>query len=369
MHQFPVRKRYGYEQMLIHDHKSRSGYDAWLEENAPTEGASWFGGGVMHNDWTAKPWHLEESLHFTNWVTDRTLRWLDERDPSCPFFLTASYVAPHPPLQPPAFYLERYLRTGVREPDIGDWAEAPSGSLPHGGVSDSRVNLTGEALLSARAGYYGLINHLDDQIRRLTNPVLGVDKMTGRNTIVVYTSDHGEMLGDHHLWRKNLAFESAARIPLFLRAPKRFGIAPETVRDEAVCLEDIMPTLLDLAGVAIPGTVEGKSLAPLMRGESPAWREALPVEHAPAHQCMTDGREKYIWQVADGREFFFDLRDDPLEMHNLAATGDAEDRIAPWRARLIERLKDRPEGFVQNGKLTPGRTYSATLPHAGMDPA
>src|SRR5690606_31750983 len=111
-------------------------------------------------------------------------------------------------------------------------------------AAPTRIQLEGEALLSTRAAYYGMINHIDDQIRRLLNPVDGPAK---ENTIVVFTSDHGEMLGDHYCWRKSLPYEPAARIPLLIRATHVFGFEQEAVFDQPVCLEDIMPTLLDLA--------------------------------------------------------------------------------------------------------------------------
>ena len=365
MHQYPARKRYGYEEMVVHDRVSANSYDNWLRRHANVPNADFFGGGVMHNDWTAKPWHLDETLHFSNWVTDLALEFLRTRDPSSPFFLTVSYAAPHPPLQPPAFYFDRYLRTGVLEPDIGDWAEPPGPGQRWGPVSGVNVRLEDEVLLSARAGYYGLINHLDDQIRRLINPVDGVDRMTNGDTIVLYTSDHGEMLGDHHRWHKIMPYEGSARIPLNLRAPQRFGIRPETVSDVPVALEDLMPTLLELAGVEIPDTVEGRSLVPLMKGEETDWRASLHIEHSPGYHALTDGREKYIWFVQDGREQFFDLTTDPTELHNLIDDEPSQPRIRTWREALIEELRHRPEGFVEDDALVTGRPYPSTLPHAG----
>ena len=105
----------------------------------------------------------------------------------------------------------------------GSWAVPPVNDGIGDDVSDQRVKLTGEILRSCHAGYYGLINHVDDQIRRLLNPVNGIDRMTNRNTVVIFTSDHGEMLGDHYLWRKSLPYEGSARIPLLIRGPDRFG--------------------------------------------------------------------------------------------------------------------------------------------------
>jgi arylsulfatase A-like enzyme len=316
----------------------------------------------MNNDYTAYPWPYADDLHATNWTVERALDFLRDRDPSCPFFLTVSFLAAHPPLQPPAPYFERYVRTGVPEPYIGDWETPP----PDGGlgvnVGGHIACLKGETLLSARAGYYGLINHLDDQIHRLLYPsVSGIDF---EDTIVMLVSDHGEMLGDHYRWHKTVAYEGSARIPFMLRAPARYGIDPGTVLDDLVCLEDVMPTLLDMAGIDIPGTVEGASLLPAMRNGGGAVRDRLHIEHAPSQHGLTDGRAKYIWHANTGREQFFDLETDPHELHDRIGDADAQDRIAAWRAALVETLRDRPEGFSDGQKLIPGRPYRPVLPHA-----
>jgi len=362
MHQHPPRKRYGYDEMEVNSHTGAFDYDEWLRDVGPRDSGGWFGAGVMHNDWTARPWPLDEHLHFTNWTISRALRFMERRDPSCPFFLTVGFVAPHPPLHPPAFYLERYLRTGVPEPDIGDWARPPEfggGGGDH--VAPQAVNLSGEALLTARAAYYGLINHVDDQLRRLLNPVIGIDRITGNNTIVVFTSDHGEMLGDHYMWRKSRAYEPSARVPFLIRAPEHFALRRASVVDLPATHADIMPTLLDMASIDIPDTVDGRSLLPLMREETVPWREYLHIEHAPHHHALTDGREKYIWDPADGSEQFFDLARDPTECHDLAAQPGRADRMPLWRRRLIEKLRGRPEGFTDGKRLIPGRPYHALL--------
>ena len=362
MHQYPTRKRYGFDHMVIHGWDGD--YDPWLAEQAPHSGG-WFGGGVMHNDWTARPWHLPEHLHMTNWTVREALKFARARDPSCPFFLAVSFVAPHPPLQPPAFYMERYLRVELPEPTIGDWAEPPPDGGLGGDVAAGAVNLTGEKLRCARAGYYGLINHVDDQLRRVLNNITGISAATGRDTVIIFTSDHGEMLGDHYRWRKILPYEPSSRIPLLMRAPERFGLQRRSVVDEPVCLEDIMPTVLDLAGVPVPETVEGRSLLPLMRGEKTAWRSHLHVEHAPIHHTVTDGKRKYIWFAADGSEQFFDLTTDPNECRNRIADPGLADCIRRWRHVLIEYLKGRPEGFTDGERLLHGRPYKAALEHAG----
>ena len=365
MHQHPPRRRLGYDEMTLYPQD----YDRWLAERAP-EGGGVFGGGVMHNDWTARPWHLADHLHPTHWTVERALEFLRRRDPSGPFFLTVSFIAPHPPLNPPAFYLERYLRQELPQPVVGDWASPEGYDLGgNDGVAPSRIHLRGEALRSARAAYYGLINHVDDQLRRLLNPITGVDPQTDRNTIVLLCSDHGEMLGDHYLWRKSVPYEPSARVPLLVRAPERFGLLPGSLVDAPVCLEDLMPTLLELAGVPIPASVEGRSLVPLLRGEAVAWRQHLHIEHAPLHHTLTDARQKYVWWVRDGREQLFDLTADPDELHDLAGDPQNTSVLQRWRQALVETLSERPEGYVQQGRLVPGTPYPPVLSHAlGSDP-
>ncbi len=361
MHQTPPMKRYGFEHMVFKDHRVGDDYDAFLNRREPEGSGGYYGTGVMHNDWTARPWHLDEAFHATNWTVHEALKFLDRRDPSCPFFLVVSFIAPHPPLVPPTFYLDRYLRQDLPDPVIGDWADPPEGDGVGDDVSATRVNLKGEALRSARAGYYGLINHVDDQIRRLLNPVDGVRQRTSGNTVVIFFSDHGEMLGDHYRWRKSLPYEGSAHIPFLIQAPERFGVRTGTILDAPVCIEDLMPTVLEMGDVDVPGRVDGQSLLSLMRGDGELNRSYLHLETAPTYHCLTDGREKYIWFVADGREQYFDLIADPGEEQNLIAAADHARQIGWWRTELIQILEARPEGFSDGERLIPGSTYPGLI--------
>ncbi len=360
MHQFPKRARFGYEEVENAGSSPDSEYGEWLKANAPNDCGGWFGAGVMHNDWTARPWPLPEYLHQTNWTVQRALDFLRRRDPTCPFFLTLSFIAAHPPLQPPEVYFNRYIRTGVPDPVIGDWAEPPESPT---GVAGKHVNLSGEALLNARAGYYGLINHLDDQLRRILNPIIGLRQ--GQDTVVCLTSDHGEMLGDHYRWAKSLPYEGSARVPFLISAPQQFGLGIRNVIDQPATLADVMPTLLDMAGAEIPESVDGQSLLPLFQNGSGLDREYVHIEHKNGMHALTDGRCKYIWNAQDGAEQMFDLKSDPDELHNIAETETIRVQLPLWRQRLIERLEGRHEGFTDGKKLIPGRPRQSALPHAG----
>ena len=361
MHQAPPLKRYGFEHMVFKDHRVRDDYDEFLNRREPEGSGGYYGTGVMHNDWTARSWHLDEAYHSTNWSVNEAWKFLQKRDPSCPFFLVTSILAPHPPLVPPAFYMDRYLRQELPDPVIGDWAEPPKSGGVGDDVSAAHVNLTGEALKSARAGYYGLINHVDDQIRRLLNGVDGVQGMTGRNTVVIFFSDHGEMLGDHYRWRKSLPYEGSAHIPFLISAPERFELDRGSVKDTPVCIEDLMPTVLEMAGVDVPDGVDGQSLLPLMRSEGELDRSYLHIETSPVYHCLTDGKEKFIWMVKDGGEQFFDLVDDPDETKNLIGDSSCQEQISHWRSELVQTLKDRPEGFSNGENLIAGCAYPGLM--------
>ena len=373
MHMWPPRKRYGFDHLIVQDGRGgvRDEYQADLEQYTAAQHGGLHRNGIVRahgisgNGWTARPWHLDEAVHPTTWTVTKTIEWLERRDTTCPFFAVSSFIAPHPPLIPPAFYLDRYLRLDLPEPAIGDWAEEPPNDGLGRQVDSDWVKLTGEALRSARAGYYGLINHVDDQLRRL-------HEATPPNTVVVFTSDHGEMLGDHYLFRKCYPYEGSARVPFMIRGTGSMGLSAGNVCDRPVCLEDIMPTCLELAGVDVPETVDGQSLVPFLAGQSDApWRDYLHGEHATcyrreqANHYLTDGHEKYVWMTERGDEQLFNLDDDPRELTNLAAKPEHAQRAATWRDRLIERIKDRPEGFTDGKKLIAGREYVAALPHAG----
>ena len=247
---------------------------------------------------------------------------------------------------------------------VGDWAPA----VPEGaeGVAPFAWNVTleGEALREAYAGYYGRINHVDDQSGRF---LMRLGELA-RNTCVLFLSDHGEMLGDHHMWRKRAPYEGSARVPFLLTGP---GTPEGVVSDAPVGLEDVMPTVLEIAGADVPETVDGRSVMQLVRGERAGWREWFHGEHSETPSMedkagmhyLTDGREKYVWMVSTGKEQLFDLARDPGELHNLAGDAEQEARVPPWRERLVRELAGRPEGFSDGKQLTAGRAYPATLPH------
>ncbi len=367
LHLWPPRRRYGFDHMVLADGPhGDNDYVDWLRRSGHDTPDAAMAHGVSGNAWVGRPSHLPESLHHGTWCVDEALRFLDRRDPSDPFFLWVSFHAPHPPLTPPDFYYDRYMHLDLPEPVIGDWAPNVPGPSVVFDPNASRIHLTPEAMRRCRAAYYGLINHIDDQVGRLIEGL----RRRGlyRDTLIAMTSDHGEMLGDHHLFRKTFAYEASAHVPLLLRAPDWMGGRRNLRIDQVAGLADIMPTLLDAAGVDVPPEVDGKSLLPLVRGETPPWRPYLHGEHSACYgpddgmQYLTDGHEKYVWYTASGREHLFDLDRDPRELHDRSADREAADRLELWRSRLAEVLRDRPEGFSDGRRLIPGRKASTILP-------
>jgi arylsulfatase A-like enzyme len=243
-------------------------------------------------------------------------------------------------------------------PVVGDWAErhAEEGGFPLD-VNAWRGRIPDHLNHRARAAYFAYLAYLDAQVGRLMNVLM---RSGLRNTFLLFTSDHGEMLGDHNLWRKTYAYEASARVPFVVRMPP--GVEGERNREipQVVGWEDIMPTFLELAGAKVPDSVEGRSVLPLLRGETRGWREFYHGEHSPcyhpenANQFLTDGEWKFIWNPITGEEQLFHLAEDPDECRDLARDPASKETLALWRGRMVVELQGREEGLSDGEKLVPG---------------
>lgn len=162
-----------------------------------------------------------------SWVVDESIRFLETRDRMRPFFLMASFVRPHPPFDAPAEYFEMYYGKELVEPTLGDWVDR-SLTESDGMVIDS-VHGRHDAELrhQAMAGYYACITRIHHQIGRLVTAL--EPDVTCTNTVVVFTSDHGEMLSDHEKFRKVLPYEGSPRVPLIVRCG-RMCVCPARTR-------------------------------------------------------------------------------------------------------------------------------------------
>lgn len=341
LHLHPQRKRFGYDHMVLSDsanhrptspYQSQNDYTTWLRQRGHDHHSN--AHGINGNGRVARPWTLSEELHHTSWVAEMAARFFEGwRDPSMPWFLHVSFVAPHPPLIPPQAYWDRYARRNDLRPAIGQWA--PQGAARRGKPADAAAGpFDPDDIREAIAGYYGLINHIDDRIAYLIDRYFEyANPRAHEPTWIIFSSDHGEMLGDHHLFRKALPYESSAHVPFFITG--RNVTAPRGTCDALCGWEDIMPTILDLAGAPIPDGLDGRSLLPAMRRETAGVRDAIDgMCEGHAHtRFIVCGAWKYIWFVKTGEEQLFNLETDPQELQDLS--GDAA-ALAPMRHRMAD---------------------------------
>ncbi|GLZ76693.1 arylsulfatase [Actinorhabdospora filicis] len=381
MHVHPERNRIGFDEVVLHDgylHFARDrrrdprlhdDYRAWLARRTGNPAADEASLGLQCNSVVARPWPWAEELHPTNWVVSEAIDFLYRRDTTTPFFLNLSFHRPHPPYDPPAWAFEQYLAAPGTTPPMGDWTSAFE---PWRDDTRADANIARYDELTthrARAGYFGHMSHIDTQLNYFLQTLAEFGELD--NTWICFTSDHGEMLGDHGMWRKAYPYEGSARVPLILAGP---GLPGHVVSEAVVELRDIMPTLLDAAGIQDVPTMDGHSLLPLAATPSgnaaPPVRDHLHGEHVLFGQSMhwiTDHRYKYVWLSAEGIEQLFDLHADPEEARDLSADHDHQPELARQRARLVNSLAGRPEAFVHDGLLVPGRPVRTELTVTGSE--
>jgi len=378
MHWFPQKLLRGCHGLLV-DESGRvetpgfiSDYRAWFRKQAPDLDPD--ATGIGWNDYRAKAYALPEELHPTTWTGQAAVDFIENYDKPQPFMLKVSFARPHSPYDPPERFADMYEDGAMPKPVVGKWAEqyAPHPDPPPPGIW--RGDLGVAQVQRSRRHYYGSVTFIDEQIGRIVAAL----KKRGMydNTFIVFLSDHGDMLGDHHHWRKTYAYEGSARIPMLLRWPKSMGIGDDrrgTEITQVVELRDVLPTFLDAAGAPVPDHLDGKSMLRLVRGETKDWRPFIDLEHDRCYakenqwNALTDGRYKYVYHSCLGEEQLFDLRDDPGERDDLAADHAHQATLKEWRQRLVERLSERGDRFVSKGQLvrrTENLLYSPLFPRS-----
>ncbi|VGO22325.1 arylsulfatase [Pontiella sulfatireligans] len=333
----------------------RDDYMRWMQLNHPDKHPK--GGAPSFTDHRGnRPWPYEEAIHPTTWTAERAKAFLREYDGDAPWFLKFSCHRPHPPFDAPKRLMNYYKAKELPQPVVGDWAKeqfsdatgsiynSPSSGLGHYSVTETH---------DSRAAYYASITHVDEKI----GEVLQVLEERGEleNTLILFTADHGDMMGDHHHWRKVYAYEPSAHIPMIIRWPSALHIPMERGQklDHLVELRDIMPTFLDAAGLPIPNGLDGESMINILRNPDCTWREVLDLEHSSqyfseqAYVALTDKQYKYIRFMQTGKEQLFDLMNDPMETKNIS---DPK-RLTAWRKRMIAFLEERGEEWVKDGEL------------------
>jgi arylsulfatase A-like enzyme len=207
--------------------------------------------------------------------------------------------------------------------------------------------------------YYRLVEQADIEVGR----VLAELGRTGLDakTVVVFTSDHGEMMGSHRMVTKQKLYEESVAVPLIVAQP---GPVPAVDTQHLVSGLDVLPTLLDYAGIAAPASFEGRSLRPLVEGKTVPWREYVvseTISGAEARMVRTPRYKYVLFAQGDNREQFFDMDADPGEMKNLIASDSLVGEVERHRSLLKQWMEDTQDTF--------GKTRTATRTKKGRSPA
>jgi len=291
-------------------------------------------------------------LHPTAWVGEQTVRFIEGAAESArPWFLFSSYVHPHPPFAPPNPWHKLYRAPLMPLPNVPD---QPESLHIHINRRQNRYKYRDQGidrnlLRGLKAYYYACVSFIDFQVGRTLEALARTGQLD--NTLVLYMSDHGELLGDYHCFGKRSMHDAASRVPLIARLPGRFeGGSP---CDRVVSLVDVAPTILAAtgAGSGMPAEqLDGVDLAESLAGAT--GRRMVFSQHEQAgratYMAVSD-RWKYFYSAADDREFLFDRVGDPRETRNKAGLHFCQHARDELKAALIEHLRAGGEADALDG--------------------
>jgi len=299
---------------------------------------------------------VPEEHHGTKWVADRSIDFIRTNAGRHPFFLWSSWIAPHPPFDVPDAWANLYKGADLPQPYV---SKTPLPALSE----ESKVlgDLPNKRYVRRmRELYYAAISYVDHQIGRILE-ALEQARLLG-NTLIIFTSDHGDLLGDYGLYQKWHPYDSCARIPLIMRYPAK--VTAGTVYDDFVDLNDVLPTVLDVAELDYPGTIPlpGESLLGDPKTKDRDWQY---VEYSYDNRRWISVRNeayKYNFFYGGGFEQLFDMRNDPHETTNLLA-GQVTSEIAAIRHELKSRLlqyekKQGLEGYTNEDDFKRGAPFT-----------
>jgi len=295
-----------------------------------------------------QPAQMPAKFHGTNWVGDRAVKFIHEAESSQPFFLFASFIHPHPPFSPPTPWNKLYRGALMPLPKRPDNCEAFHTYINRyqnrykyrdNGIDNNLVRVM-------KAYYYACISFIDFQVGRMLKALEETAQLD--NTLIMYTSDHGEFLGDYNCFGKRSMLNSAARVPMIVRYPERF--ASGRVCNTPTSLVDVMPTFLEAAGIDTASSdLDGIDLADIASSEESNRYSDRMVYSQYQHDAYgvymaTNRRWKYFYSAPDRREFLFDQINDPDEMRSRAGLSLCRHDLEEMRNSLFEFYRN--EGFT-----------------------
>ena len=299
------------------------------------------------------------------WCADKTIELLNKHaGGDSPFMIFTSFFGPHFPYAVPAPYDTMY------DPDaVERWANFDDAFIDKPLIQQKELmrwnagHLTWPDWQRVIAHYWGYCTFIDAQIARILARLDALD--LAENTVVIYCSDHGDMVGSHRLFNKGMyMYDEIYRIPLLIRWP---GVTTAGTRcNEFVSLVDLMPTLLDIADVQPPHTLDGRSLKPLMQGASvPDWPDDIFAEFHGyestlfSQRMVRTKRWKYIYNPGAEDELY-DIAGDPAELHNLAGRLGHRHVLRRMKARLLRWL-ERTHDTIAEDDSWKGSSYDLYL--------
>ena len=280
---------------------------------------------------------------------DEAVQFIQNAESDKPFFLYVAFMAPHDPRNPPAAYRQRYY---ARRPPL------PKNFLPqHPFVNAPQATSgrdeslapwprTKQVVSEQLCEYYGLVTHLDEQVGRVLSAL--EESAHAKNTIVIYTADHGLAMGSHGLLGKQNVYEQSMRCPLILSGP---GVPRGKSSESLTYVHDLYATVCDLAGVAAPSGIDSESLTSIMDGSVKSVRESLFLPFQDNQRAVRNERWKLHVYPKINHRLLFDLVDDPHEMNNLAELPSHQAQVKNMQALMDswrERLQDPAPLSVPN---------------------
>lgn len=345
MHFGPMRCNYGFEHMELPMDYYRARQRLGGERQPKRHG-------VCENEMAPVISTVHETESLTHWTVERSIDFLETRDDTRPFFLWTSFAKPHPPFDPCANYWALYANRQLAPPVRGDWSRDVD-SLPTGFMGptyclNSAHRLSDAMLAETKRAYYACITQIDYSLGLLFARLRELQLL--QNTWIIFTSDHGEMLGDHHMGAKVVFFEGAAHVPLIIRRPRASGMPdPDAGRQNRTLaqLADVMPTLLKIAKVRAPDPLDGVDLLELGGEDRPFFGACGGKQFAVIRDNI-----KYCYAREGAQELLFDLNDDAMETRDLIRDARYAERLTQLRAELAANVaRHLPQCMTGDGRI------------------
>ena len=316
------------------------------EQNAPGESTNWSPKDTGSQRFEGVIATGSDSDHADGMAANRAIEILNKVDGK-PFFLAVGFVRPHVPLVAPAKYFDLYDRSAMLAPVVpADDLDDVPGIIRNYKRNSTTYGVTPELHKGLLQAYYASISYMDAQVGRVLKSL--EDNGLADNTIVVFTSDHGYLLGHHHKFQKQHLFEEATRVPFIVSVPwlkDQHGRATKKITE----LVDLYPTLTDLAGLSAPDGIQGTSLKPLLSDvDSSDWskNQAFTISRSGGESIRTYEWRFTQWGFGEKGTELYDLRNDPGEFTNLARNPE----FASVHEKLKKQLQAKRDeaGFAEN---------------------